>query len=95
MANGDAEVDEVAGAGPAPEEDEGRSPWRLRPEGRNRWLLRRDGQPVAVLGVLGTAEWWVAPTGEGLPWAETYASRGAAVRAVVTWWLHTHPFGDA
>jgi hypothetical protein len=86
MADDDAGEDAVTGEGPA---------WRVRPEGRNRWSLRRDGQPVAVLGVLGTEEWWVTPVGEGLPWAETYASRGAAVRAVVTWWLHTHPFGDA
>ncbi|GAA3387388.1 hypothetical protein GCM10020369_29670 [Cryptosporangium minutisporangium] len=50
--------------------------------------------PIAELGVLSTGEWWICPLGEALPWAETYGSRGAAVRAVLVWWLHTHPFGD-
>lgn len=99
MSEWSARPEAASSAGAAPVDEaaavaETRSPWRIRPEGRNRWLLLRDGQPVAVLGMLGTAEWWVAPEGEGLPWAETYGSRGAAVRAVVTWWLHTHPFED-
>jgi hypothetical protein len=68
--------------------------WRILPEGRNRWSLEREEEPIAVLGVLGTLEWWVAPVHEGMPWAETYGSRGAATRAVVIWWLHTHPFED-
>jgi len=68
------------------------SMWRVRPLERNRWLLLRDGTPIAELGVLSTAEWWVCPIGEALPWAETYGCRGAATRAVIVWWLHTHPF---
>jgi hypothetical protein len=72
--------------------DEERSPWWVRPEGRNRWWLFRADRWIAELGVLSTGEWWICPDGEVLPWAETYGSRGAAVRAVVTWWLHTHPF---
>ena len=71
------------------------SPWRLRPVGRNRWLLVREDVPIAELGVLGTAEWWVCPIGEALPWAETYGCRSAASRAVIVWWLHTHPFDGA
>jgi hypothetical protein len=74
--------------------DDAASPWRIRPLGRNRWLLLRDGDPIAVLGVLSTAEWWVCPIEEVLPWAETYGCRGAASRAVIVWWLHTHPFGE-
>lgn len=70
------------------------SPWCIRPLGRNRWLLLREDDPIAVLGVLSTAEWWVCPIGEALPWAETYGCRGAATRAVIVWWLHTHPFGE-
>ncbi|MFG1925646.1 hypothetical protein [Cryptosporangium sp. NPDC048952] len=70
------------------------SPWRLWPLGRNRWLLLRAGDPIAELGVLGTTEWWVCPIGEALPWAETYGCRSAASRAVIVWWLHTHPFGE-
>ena len=70
------------------------SPWRIWPLGRNRWLLLREDDPIAELGVLSTAEWWVCPIGEVLPWAETYCCRGAASRAVVVWWLHTHPFEE-
>lgn len=72
--------------------EEPRPPWSLRPEGRTHWMLVREDQGVAELGMLGTGEWWICPVGEGLPWAETYGSRGAAIRAVVVWWLHTHPF---
>jgi hypothetical protein len=68
--------------------------WRIQPEGRNRWLLLREEEPIAELGRLGTGEWWVSPVADGLPWAETYASRPAASRAVVVWWLHTHPFAQ-
>jgi len=71
----------------------GTSPWRVWPLGRNRWLLLREDDPIAELGVLGTAEWWVRPIGDDLPWAETYGGRSAASRAVIVWWLHTHPFG--
>jgi hypothetical protein len=83
-----------ASGGQQPRPADPPSPWRVRPLGRNRWLLVREGEPIAELGVLSTGEWWVCPIGEGLPWAETYASRGAASRAVMIWWLHTHPFED-
>lgn len=76
-----------------PAEAHPESPWRMRALGRNRWLLVRAGEPVAELGVLSTAEWWIRPVAEALPWAETYGCRGAASRAVIVWWLHTHPFG--
>jgi hypothetical protein len=84
-----------ANPGRGPEQPVGaerRSPWWIRPEGRTRWLLLRKEEQIAELGMLGTGEWWICPVSEALPWAETYGSRGAAIRAIVTWWLHTHPF---
>ena len=51
----------------------GTSPWRVWPLGRNRWLLLREDDPIAELGVLGTAEWWVRPIGDDLPWADVQA----------------------
>ncbi|MFI5953450.1 hypothetical protein [Cryptosporangium sp. NPDC051539] len=64
------------------------SPWRIRPHERNRWLLSREAEPIAVLGVLGTGEWWICPAGESLPWPETYWTREAAARAVMLWWRY-------
>jgi hypothetical protein len=75
-------------------DDDPPSPWQLRPRPRTRWLLLREEVPIAELGVLSTGEWWICPVDEALPWAETYGSRGAATRAVLVWWLHTHPFPD-
>ncbi|HEV2089149.1 MAG TPA: hypothetical protein VGR21_12625, partial [Cryptosporangiaceae bacterium] len=60
---------------------------------RQWWVFRGD-RVVAEVGVLGTGEWWVCPEGEALPWSVTYPSAQAAMDALITWWGHTHPFGN-